>query len=407
MFLMNQINNLIYQLINIINSINFFLVILILTLIVQFLIYFIRDRKLSRAFNSFRDPDHISITDLKFIPLVNIIVPAWREGKLFNDALISIKNLTYPKIKIIVNAGGNKETLDIANSFKKYDNFQILHQKGGADRPSLGKIKAVNDCLSYITEGIIYLIDADTYLRDEILLRMLFPIVNYNEKIVVGGVRPLRDQENINLVKYLHMDRNNDFKIKFYRYSKVKAIAGTNTCFSYDVIKTIGKFSENKLYSTDGSMGKDITSKGYKIYRLHHYGHRIFVDFPSSCGKYIHQKTVWTENRLNYALSERKIGRLLKIIILDFLSFYIIISPFLIFLNFGLFFIGIGIFLNLYLKKIRKYIFFKLTLNRQYQIHFPKTLFLRLIFYIFLEAANNFFIPFHFLIYRKKFKKKK
>lgn len=402
---MNQTNPLFYLIINFINSINFFLIIFLFSLIIQILMYLIRDRKFSRAFNSFKDPEKISIDDFKNTPKVNIIIPAWKEGKLFEKALISIKNLTYPKIKVIVNAGGTEETLSIANSFKKYDNFIILHQEGGADRPSLGKIKAVNDCLSHITEGVAYLIDADTYLTDEIIMRMVFPIVNYGEKIVVGGVRPLKDQEKMNFVKYLHMDRNNNFTVKFTRYSTKKAIAGTNTCFSYDVIKNLGKFSETRLYSTDGSMGMDITSKGYKIYRQHHYGHRIFVDFPTTVKQYIHQKIVWTENRLNHAISEKQFFRLLKIIILDFLSFYIIISPFLIFLNYALFFIGVGIFVNIYLKKIRKYIFFKLTLGQQHPIKFPKSLFLRLIFYIYIEAINNFIIPFHFLIYKIKIKK--
>ncbi|MBY9005952.1 MAG: glycosyltransferase family 2 protein, partial [Candidatus Lokiarchaeota archaeon] len=104
-------------------------------------------------FNSYQDPEIISLDDLESLPLVNIIVPAWKEGKEFERCLNSIKSLSYPNLKIIVNAGGNEETMRIAESFKKNNNFIILHQKSGADRPSLGKIKAINDCLKYIEEG--------------------------------------------------------------------------------------------------------------------------------------------------------------------------------------------------------------------------------------------------------------
>ena len=55
----------------------------------------------------YKDPKSLSIDDLKNIPLVNIIVPAWKEGNNFRECLSSITNLNYPNIKVIVNAGGN------------------------------------------------------------------------------------------------------------------------------------------------------------------------------------------------------------------------------------------------------------------------------------------------------------
>ena len=68
-------------------------------------------------------------------------------------------------MRIIVNAGGSKETLEIANSFKEYKTFKIIHQKKGG-----GKIKAINDCLSYIAEGLVFIMDADVYVSDNDLL---------------------------------------------------------------------------------------------------------------------------------------------------------------------------------------------------------------------------------------------
>ena len=155
-----------------------------------------RDRRHIKERKKFKDPEMVGINELEEIPLLNIIIPAWKEGIEFKNCLISITKLSYPKIKIIINAGGNEETVNNANSFKKDERFIILHQKEGKDRAEFGKIKAINECLEYVSEGILYFIDADCYLTDEIILRVIVPIVNDNENVVMGaGIRPLKDQQ--------------------------------------------------------------------------------------------------------------------------------------------------------------------------------------------------------------------
>ena len=64
-------------------------------------------------------------------------------------------------------------------------------------------MKALNDCLKHVSDGIIYSIDADVILNNEILLRMLYPLVNENQYVTAGSVRPFKFQENIDIVKYI------------------------------------------------------------------------------------------------------------------------------------------------------------------------------------------------------------
>ena len=67
---------------------------------------------------------------------------------------------------------------------------------------------------------------------------MILPIVNYNENVVIGHVRPLGSQENKDLVKFLQIDRNLYYRTKFTRYN-LKIISGANTTFKSNVIKAI------------------------------------------------------------------------------------------------------------------------------------------------------------------------
>lgn len=392
-------------LLDLLKNVYFIFLLIIFIVFCHILLYYFRDRDYIKTFNKSKDPDIIRIDNFKSIPVVNIIIPAWKEEEIFRECLNSIIKLTYPKLKIIVNAGGSEKTLEIARSFEKYENFIILHQKGGANRPSLGKIKAINECLSYISEGIIYFLDADSYINDEIILRMIFPIINNNENLVSGGVRPLKNQENLNLVKYLFFNRNANFRFKFTRYPKRTVFAGQNTCLKFEVIKAIRKFSEDKKYATDLSMAEDIYSKGFRSYRLNGYHHRVYVEFPSKFSELYRQTTIWTENRLLRYYTRRRTLKIIKILLMFLIAIYILIFPFFIFINFSFFTIGLIIFLNVYLIKIRKFIFFKLTINKQHPVKYNKLLFLNLVLYIYMEAIINFIIPFHFIVFLKKIKK--
>ncbi len=408
MFIIDLAINLLEFIISLLNLLKNIYVILILIFIIfsiHLFLYVLRDRKYLRFFKKYYDPESISLNDLKSKPQVNIIIPAWKEGQLFKECLCSLNNLSYPNLKIIVNAGGNEETLEIANSFKKFDRFIILHQKGGADRPSLGKVKAINECIKYINEGIVYFIDADSYLNDEILLRVIYPIINLNEDLVVGGVRPIKSQENNDFVKYLLFDRFTSFRFKYSRYSNNKTITGQNFCLKYEIIKSIGLFTENQNIATDRSMGFDTFSKGYKAYQLRDYRHRIYVDYSGTINEYIRQKTIWIENSLIYSYKYKKI-RLIKFFLLYFISLVILIFPFLYFLDFGLFFIGSLILLYFYLIKIRKFLFFISLVDKKNYEKYSFIFFLKLIFFLYIDAFIIIRIPIHYIFFKGKLKKK-
>lgn len=408
--LMNFIDflaNLLYIVSIFFNSLEFFILSLLFLIFFHIALYFSRDRSYLNAVRSHKDPETITINDLKQLPLVNIIVPAWKEGENFENFLKSIKNLSYPKIKAIVNAGGNDETIKIAESYKKYDNFIILRQDAGKDRAALGKIKALNDSLSHIDGGVLFLTDADCLLEDEILLRMLYPITNNGQKVVVGaGLRPLKHQENKSLVKYLQFTRQEQTKVKFSRHYK-KGILGANTCITYDVIKSIGKFSENRFIAEDTSRGMDIISKGFKIYSLIDYRSRIYTEFPTTLKELIQQRRRYIENAFILLYQAKKKIGFLKIILLFIVSIYLAIFPLFLLYNFGLFYIGTLFFLYIYLKRFRFYLMFKNMVKKEFVPKISFIFWIKVVFYIYLEFITNAIVPFHLIKYYRYLKKLK
>ncbi|MFX0044035.1 MAG: glycosyltransferase, partial [Candidatus Hodarchaeota archaeon] len=355
----------------------------------------------------FEDPNEISIKDLQNLPIINIIIPAGKEGKEFQECLNSIVKLKYPELKVIVNAGGNEETINIANSFKKYDNFTILYQKSGKDRAALGKIRALNECIDHVLEGILYLIDADCYITDDLLLRMIYPIINQEENVVIGaGLRPLKSQENKDLVKYLQISTNQFFKEKFTRYNK-RMISGANTTIKYEVMKQIGRFNENRDIAEDVSRGLDILSKGFNIFSLTDYRSCIYTDFPKTFKELFEQRKRQIENALINSFRNKRIKYLLRFLVLLLGSFYVLVFPLFLIFHYGLFFMGVYILLFMYLKKIRYYIFFIRSVEEKYYSKFHMKFFIKILFYIYIQMVSTIFIPFDLILYKKKLRKEK
>ncbi|KKL52815.1 hypothetical protein LCGC14_2281700 [marine sediment metagenome] len=396
MVLLNQIKNLIELSLNFILSINFIIILAIFILLYHILKYFVIDRKHIKALKESREPKLVTIEDLKEIPLTNIIIPAWKEGEIFEGCLLSIVKLTYPNLKIIVNAGGSEETINIANSFKKYDNFTILYQTAGE-----GKIKAINDCLKHTSEGIIYFIDADMYLTDEIFFWMLYLIINENKEIVASLYRPDESIESIDIVKYAFFNRYEPFfkSIVTNRKDQISA----HTCMKYTVIKSVGKLTEKRSFDDNSSISLDLYSKGYTVYRSSKMVQSF--TYPKKVIEYMNQNLRWVENAQFFNLKNNKF-RFFKFFLIFLISIYMFISPFLLFLNIYFFLFGILILLSYYLKKIRKVIFYKLN-NKKDSICLNFKFFIKLIYYIYVDALVVIIAFFEILFYRKAYKKRK
>ena len=392
----NYLITIIESILNFLNSTLFILILLILIIVYQILLFFTKDISHIKVLKDYDDPKEIKLSNLNQIPLINVIMPAWKEGKAFENCLLNITRLTYPNLKVIVNAGGSNETLQIADSFRKFENFTIIYQEQGG-----GKIKAINDCLNYISNGIVCILDADGVLTDKLLLKMIYPLINGKEDVVIAPIAPHTSILNSDIVKYSYVNRYSEFRHKFTRYTKGFA---SNVCINYQVIKSLGKFSENRMLDDGRVTGIDLSSKGFKTYKLIDHKMQSFT-YPTNINKFLNQNLRWVENSLYYSIKNRKF-HIIKFVGLIFLSFYILVFPIFLFFNVFIFLIGILLYFNMYLKRIRKILFFKLV-NRDVLIKLKFIFFIKLIFFTYLDVLVNIIVCFEILFYRKAYKKRK
>lgn len=356
-----------------------------------------RDTKYVKKIQKLQDSNKYLIDDLISKPLINFIVPAWKEDQVLNKTLTKLLNLSYTNYRVIINAGGNQETIQIADSFKKYDNFLILKQQAGK-----GKIRAINDALIQIEEGIVFLIDADVQLNDQFLIDMIFPIVNKNEFVVTSHLKPHHSIKDKDLVKFLYIDRNSKFRKKMERYIDV---VGINTAMKYEVIEKVTQFTEAKFSDDNRVIGKDLRSNGYKIYYIANLIGETY-NYPQTISNFIPQQLRWMENAYYRRREEGKKFFIIKKILATLISIYLIIFPFLIF-NINLIMICLYILFFIYLEKIRKIIFFKKTDAVSLEIKFGLKFYLKLFFYIYLKAILNILVIIEIIFFKKRYKKRK
>lgn len=393
-------------------KIEFFAFLVFLIIIIHILLHFFRDRKYIRPFSNIIERKKISINDLKELPLVNIIVPAWQEDQMFKDCLLTITKLSYPKINVIVNAGGNEITKNIASEFQEFKNFKILEQKQG-----VGKVKAIFECLNYVSEGIVYLIDSDVYLNNEIFLKMLYQLINQKEFAIVSNLKPHHLVMNKSLVKYNLINRNPFFRMKFYNFAEM---IGPVTAVKYEIFKDIKDGSISKLKDDNRVFGSIIKERGYRIYAMMDEYLESFT-YPTTLVSYLNQNIRWMENSFYRKREEKNKAVLLKFLFIFLISLYLFVFPFLFFIHYSIVAVGLLILLNMYLKKIRKVFFFILTEKKMYgyneseenstdkqkSMRFNLVFYLDLIFYIFLDALMHIITFLEIVFFKKKYKKRK
>lgn len=240
--------------------------------------------------------------------------------------------------------------------------------------------------------------DADVYISDYDLLKMVAKIVMDNEKIVTSGLKPHKSQVQKNSVRYLIINRNAWFRKK-RAISNHKAVAPC-TLLTLDVIKSIGRFTEKRLIGDGDSMGLDIKKHNYTIFQLISDGIES-ITYPVKIREYTSQNIRWLQN-FYYNKFKTKGKILLRYFIFLIIAIYLFAFPVLLLLNMGLFFLGILLLFNIYLKKLRKVLFFRLTYDRTFYGKNKLRFYLVIIFYIYLDSFITIYTFFEILLIGKK-----
>jgi cellulose synthase/poly-beta-1,6-N-acetylglucosamine synthase-like glycosyltransferase len=250
------------------------------------LMKFFKYTTITKKLNSIVENQDLSLFVSAF-PMVSFLIPAWNEGFRVDHCLSSIKALRYPNKQVVVRAGGNDFTYEIA---KKHQSDTVIVTR---QNPGEGKQVALQKCFELSGGSIIFLTDADCVLDDQSFEKVIRPILDNQEDVTTGSWKPLQKQEKNTFIFWLWLQQI-FYEVIAPKY--VRSLIGRNAAIKRDVLNQIGQFTMPALIGTDLVLSSHLLQKGYRIRFIH--DSRMETQYNSSLRAYIHQASRWIRNAI-------------------------------------------------------------------------------------------------------------
>ena len=217
-------------------------------------------------------------------PVVSILVAAWNEAEYIQDFISDFINIMRQNEELIVVAGGTDKTYEKAKNMAG-SNVYVLKQV------KRGKNAALNKGLKYSNGEIIVLTDADSKFSREGLDKLLRPILNGEEDVTTGRVKPLKFLRENPFVLY-------QYAINYYvssHYPKyLKGLQGANIGMRKKVLDAIGGFDEDIKTGTDYHLAKCLRREGFRIRFIKDC--EVETEYPTRISDYIRRQSRWLRN---------------------------------------------------------------------------------------------------------------
>ena len=261
----------------------FFLIVTLLLILfkISFLIY--------NVYLYFRYKPIESVED-EFLPTCTVIVPAYNEGKLVWQTLLSIANSDYPthKLQILaIDDGSQDDTWYWMNKAKKElgDRIYIYQQP-----ENKGKRHALYRGFNLGTGEIFVTIDSDSVIKKDTLRNMVSPfVVDENCGAVAGNVRVLNNKKailpnmlNVSFVKSFEFVRSAESEL-----GTVLCTPGALAAYrSSAVFKCLPEWINQTFMGEASDIGEDramtnmILKQGMKV--LFQRNAYVFTDVPEN-----------------------------------------------------------------------------------------------------------------------------
>ncbi|MEJ5263136.1 MAG: glycosyltransferase [Ignavibacterium sp.] len=297
--------------------------------------------RILRYKNKIEFADLERIFKLKNYKAISIIVPAYNEGNNIVENVKSLLQLIYPQFQlVVVNDGSKDDTLQklIENfNLKKIeypDLYKIKSEPIKAvykskeisnlivvDKVNGGKANAINAGINVAKYPLITVIDADSILERDCLLKIAQPFIENDNVIAVGGTIRIANGCEVKKGHLINVGLSKNWLARFQVVEYLRAflfgrtgfdaingipiISGAFSCFRRDAVVEIGGYRS-------GSIGEDmeIVMRLHKHFRLKNPDTKItfipdpicWTEAPESLKILMRQRTRWQKGTIECLL---------------------------------------------------------------------------------------------------------
>jgi glycosyltransferase involved in cell wall biosynthesis len=220
------------------------------------------------------------------LPPVSVLVAAWNESAGIEDHIASFLALRYPNKELVLCAGGDDCTYELACRHAG-PQVRVLRQA-----PGEGKQRALERSFAEAKGEIVFLTDADCLLADEPFERTLRPVVLGPAKASTGLSRPLRRQVND---AFVQLQWSTSYYVDAHNPGDLSAgILGRNAAVERETLRLAWLAGERVPTGTDYYLALRVREMGHSVRRVP--ASVIETRFPHDLDDYIRRQRRWLRN---------------------------------------------------------------------------------------------------------------
>ena len=269
-----------------------FLIVLVLRYFVLVFLSFLHQQE--RLHIPDRVMDYFRTDDQSHFPSVSIIVPCFNEGVVIERSLMSLLQLHYPELEIIVVDDGSTD--DTAVRARRLAGCQGNHRVQVLQQPNSGKAVALNNGIQHARGELIMAVDADSRLDPASLL---YAIPHFNDPqvgAVAGNVKIVNRRNLITRLQALEYIEGLNMVRRSQGYlHAVNVIPGPLGVFRRTVLKQVGGYDDD-TFAEDCDLTIKILAHRWKVeyepYAI------TWTEAPETINAFFRQRYRWTRGIL-------------------------------------------------------------------------------------------------------------
>ncbi|MBT8488526.1 MAG: glycosyltransferase family 2 protein [Gemmatimonadetes bacterium] len=271
---------------------------LVIFLVILFLRYF---SLLWFSYLGHAERNVLGVREIRELPPVSIIIPAYNEGRVLERALTSLMRLEYPEYEVlVVDDGSRDDTLEIATQWEG--------QRGAAlfrviTKPNGGKASALNAGIAHSMHPLVFCMDADSYLEPRSLLHAARHFTDPAVGAVAGNVKVENRKSIVTRLQALEYIEGLNMPRRAQGFiAAVNIVPGPVGLFRREALEEIGGY-DTDTYAEDADLTLKMMAAGWRV----QYEDQAIAwsEAPESWRDLTQQRYRWTRGILQ-AIRKRK-----------------------------------------------------------------------------------------------------
>ncbi len=258
-----------------------------------------------------------------FTPGVTILVPAYNEGMVIRESIISLLQLDYPDYEILViDDGSTDNTFAIASQFEgDYGNAKVRV----VTKDNSGKANSLNVGIDLAEHDFVLCMDGDSKLSPDTLRRGIAHFKDRFVGAVAGNVKVInRDNLWTRLQALEYIEGLNVVKKAQGYFNIVNIVPGAIGIFRKEALRDVGGYDDD-TFAEDCDVTLKLVFEGWRV--KYEPGAKSYTEAPEKLLDLLKQRYRWTRG---ICQAIKKHGRLLfrprKGIVNSLILWYLILA---------------------------------------------------------------------------------